>query len=395
VTVTAEETPKGARPQPARRRRGHGEGHIHQRADGRWEARIDLGYAGGKRRRKSLYGDTRREVLQKLEQAKADLREGLDLPPARLTVETFLGQWLAEARSARGARTVERYATLVRLHILPRIGHIRLAQLRPQHVQRLQDELLAAGLAPRTVIKVRDVLSVACRRAERWRIIPRNPVPLVDPPRVRESEERALSREEAQRFIEAIRGDRLEALYLVALALGVRRGEALGLRWADVDWKSGTLTVERQLQRVEHGGGRQLLDAKTRAGRRVIVLPEVAVRKLEEHRQRQDLERQEAGARWQETGHVFTSTVGTPIEPRNVNRAFDVLRSSLGLQELKLHGLRHSATSLYLALGVPPHVVQRIVGRADPRTTMRVYAHATDDDRRRAAELMDEALRTA
>ena len=304
----------------------------------------------------------------------------------------YLDQWLEQAAPARGARTMARYATVVRLDLKPRLGAIRLSQLGPQHVERLQRDLLAAGLAPRTVIKVRDVLSGALRQAERWRLIGRNPVQFVEPPRVADTESRVLDRAEAVRFIEAIRGDRLEALYLVAVALGIRRGEALGLRWEDVDWEHGTIRLRQQLQRVEHGGGRQLLDPKSRAGRRTIVLPEAALRKLREHQRRQDEDRLKAGARWQEMGLVFSSTIGTPMEPRNLNRAWYSLRRRIGIPDLKLHGLRHSATSLYLALGVPPHVVQAIIGHADPAVTMSVYAHVSDADRRQAARLMDRAI---
>ena len=122
------------------------------------------------------------------------------------------------------------------------------------------------------------------------------------------------------------------------------------------------------------------------------MLPEAALRKLREHQRRQDEDRLKAGARWQEMGLVFSSTIGTPMEPRNLNRAWYSLRRRIGIPDLKLHGLRHSATSLYLALGVPPHVVQAIIGHADPAVTMSVYAHVSDADRRQAARLMDRAI---
>jgi integrase len=341
-----------------------------------------------------VYGKTRREVVEKLDGLRGSAREGLAVASGRQTVGSFLDEWLVEAEPARGARTMARYRTVARLYLKPRLGYLKLSQIGPQHIQALQRELLSAGLAPRTVLKVRDVLSGALGQAERWRLISRNPVELVELPKVHEVERRVLTRVEAIGFLEAIRGNRLEALYLVALALGLRRGEALGLKGKDdVDWTEGAIRVRRQLQRVEHGGGRQLLDTKSRAGVRTMYLPEIALAKLREHLQRQNDERLEAGERWQEHGLVFPSTVGTPMEPRNLNRAWDALRKRLGMPDLKLHGLRHSAASLYLALGVPPHVVQGIIGHADPSTTMTVYAHVNDADRREAARLMNEALR--
>jgi integrase len=322
---------------------------------GTWTFAHDLPAGPGGKRRQFRAGGfaTEREARKAMQESIAQVKRGTWVEDSRLTVGAYLDQWLEQAAPARGARTMARYATVVRLYLKPRLGAIRLSQLGPQHVERLQRDLLAAGLAPRTVIKVRDVLSGALRQAERWRLIGRNPVQFVDPPRVAETESRVLDRAEAVRFIEAIRGDRLEALYLVAVALGIRRGEALGLRWEDVDWEHGTIRLRQQLQRVEHGGGRQLLDPKSRAGRRTIVLPEAALRKLREHQRRQDEYRLKAGARWQEMGLVFSSTIGTPMEPRNLNRAWYSLRRRIGIPDLKLHGLRHSATSCILPSACP------------------------------------------
>lgn len=381
-------------------RRSHGEGGIRQRPDGRWEATIDLGVVDGKRRRKYLYGKTRREVARKLDDARGQVRGGGAPAPERLTVGVYLDTWLETVKKdAVGPRTYARNEEVIRLHLKPSLGHLKLKQLHGQDVLKLQKALRDRGLAPRTVLKVRSVLADALTDAKRQHLILNNPVEDVDPPRVEgddsveeEDEPRILDRSEARAFIEAVRGDRLEALYLVAMALGVRKGEALGLKWTDLDWDSGALRIRRQLQRIERGQGRRLLDTKTRAGRRNIYLPAFALATLQRHRERQDIERALAAGRWQDHGLIFPSTVGTPLEPRNLNRTWDALRRRLGLADLTLHGLRHSATSLYLALGVPPHVVQGIVGHADMRTTMQVYAHVTDDDRKSAARLLDAAL---
>lgn len=385
-------------------RRGRKEGSIFKRADGRWSAQLDLGYAGGKRNRKVFYGHTRAEVSKKLDEARALVRDGLQIPAERYTVGQLISEWLDDTASDRAARTNERYRTMAELHVLPHVGHLRLRQFGPQDIENLQKTLRVAGLAPRTILKARTILSGALGRAERWRLIPRNPVDLEPGPQVKKAVRRILSRTEARRFIDLVRGDRLEALYLVVIAMGVRRGEALGLRWRDVDWAEGSIEIVQQLQRIEHGGGRKLLETKTDAGQRKIYLPPIAVAKLIEHRDRQEVERAQAGEIWQDYGLVFASIYGTPMEPRNLNRSFAEVRKNLqadsqpgeplvmGIPDLTLHGLRHSATSLYLALGVPPHVVQSIIGHTDPAVTLGIYAHALNDDHRSAAALMDEAL---
>lgn len=162
--------------------------------------------------------------------------------------------------------------------------------------------------------------------------------------------------------------------------------------WSDIDWERGTVTIRRQLQRLQDRTGLKLLEPKY-SSRRVLVLPPFVIDKLKEHQERQQTDRELAGEYWQEQGLVFPSLYGTPLDPRNLQRDFAKLRKAAGIPDLTLHGLRHSATSLYLALSIPPHVVQAIMGHADPNVTLAVYAHAHDEEHRKAAAAMGEALR--
>ena len=252
-------------------RRGRGEGAIYKRSDGRWTAQVDVGYQGAKRLRKYIYGATRREVQEKLASVQGTVQKGLPLPPERLTVGRYLEQWLeGSARQRLRPNTFASYADTVRRHLVPEMGRLPLAKLSPVDVQGLMATKAAAGLSPRTVQYVRAVLRVALNQALKWGLVARNVASLVDGPRVRHQEVKPLTPEEAGLLLEAAKGDPFEALYVLALAAGLRRGELLGLPWSAVDLDRGTLRVSQTLQRIE--GRLQIVEPKTDKSRRSIHL---------------------------------------------------------------------------------------------------------------------------
>ena len=200
-----------------------------------------------------------------------------------------------------------------------------------------------------------------------------------------------LTPEQARAFLEAASGDRLEALYTVALAVGLRQGEALGLRWDDVDLEAGTLTVRHALQRV--GGRLRLVEPKTRLSLRNIALPPMVVAALRAHRSRQLQERLWAGSRWQEHDYVFASTIGTPLDGTNVTHRLQAILLTAGLPRQRFHDLRHACASLLLALGVHPRVVMETLGHSQISLTMNTYGHVLPSLQRDAADRMDRLLR--
>jgi integrase len=371
-------------------RRGHGEGLIHKRKDGRWEARIDLGFdLEGKRRRKSVYGRTRREVGAQLTQLLSDKQKGLPIPVNdRLTLQQFMDHWLTEvARPNLRASTFATYESHTRNHILPALGHTALQHLTPQEVQTFVNYKLEKGLAPRTVADMHAVLRTALAQALKWNLVARNVAALVDSPRIPKKQLNYLTPEQARQFMDSIKGSRWECLYITAISLGLRRGEALGLKWEDVDLDKAVLTVKRAAQRVDHK--LQLVELKTKSAYRSINLPAFTVAALRSQYVRQLEERLLAGTRWQETGLVFTTSVGTPIEPRNYKRAFDSALEKAGLEHMRIHDMRHTAASLLLAQGVPPKVISEILGHARVSITLDIYSHLYEPMRKEAAEKMD------
>jgi integrase len=222
-------------------------------------------------------------------------------------------------------------------------------------------------------------------------IVPRNVAAFVDPPRSAKSEPVTFSQEQARSFLEAVRNDRLEALFTVAASIGLRQGEILGLMLPDVDIVAGTLTVRAALQRVNKKLVR--VEPKSQSGRRTINLPGVAVSAIVAHLGRREQDRIWAGDRWHETGYIFTTSIGTPIDARSVIRRFHAILKAAALPRMRFHDLRHSAATLLLAQGVSPRYITDLLGHSQVSFTMQTYAHVLAPVRKEVAAKMDEILR--
>lgn len=372
-------------------KRGQGEGSIYKRKDGRWAAVANLGYQNGKLKRKYYYGDTRKEASDKLTTGLNDLKKGIPIITERQTIKQFLERWLTDCvKPSVRPSTYISYDQQVRVHIAPSLGHFQLSQLTPQHIYKYMKERLAKGLSARTVGYHRRVLVIALGQAMKWGLVARNVAALTDPPRAKKYEIQPITPEQARAFLQATEGDRLEAFFTVALSLGLRRGEALGLRWIDVDLDARTLRINQQLQRLE--GRLQMSEPKTKTSRRVLDLPDILITKLREHRTRQLEDKLRTGSHWVETGLVFTTSVGTPIDPRNVKRRLDPLLKDAGMPHFRVHDIRHFAASLMLAQGVPLKVVSDILGHSQISTTADLYTHVLPSLRKEAIDLMDSIL---
>jgi integrase len=367
-------------------RRGHHEGTIRQRPDGTWEARLSLPNG----RRKSLYAKTRREVQDRLRAARRDADNGLYLTARRQTVATFLTRWLEDtAKPTLRPKTHHSYAQLVRLHILPAIGTVQLDQLTPQHVQRMMREMTARGLSPRTVQYTRAVLRRALGYALKWGLVTRNVATLVDPPRSVRKPVQPLTRDQARAFLAYAKehDDRLWPFFTTAVLTGLRQGELLGLRWADLDLNSATLRVTHTLQRID--GAWRFVEPKTRRSARTLSLPAMAALRIQ--KDRQGFERRAAGALWQDRELVFTTPKGTPLEPSNLNGRLHKLLDGAGMPRQGMHSLRHCCASLLLAHGVAPRVVMDQLGHAQISLTMDTYSHVMRD----AADALGTAFAAA
>jgi integrase len=377
-------------------RRASNEGTIRHRPDGRWEARVLLTGPDGIRRRRSLLARSEADVLAKLQAARQAEVTGRPVPPARLTVATFLDDWLRDAVVPNlRPSTVRSYRGIVDTHLKPGLGRHRLVRLTPQQVQAFLNAKAASGLAPQTVSYIRSVLRTALGDAERWGLVGRNVAKLAEPPRVPRRELRPLTPDQARTFLDAIRDDRLEALYLVAIGTGLRQGEILGLSWADVDLEASTLTVRQALQRVD--GVLTIIEPKSVSSHRTVAMPNFVRDALRRHRTRQREERLLAGSRWRPDDRdlVFRSSIGTPLDGIAVTRRFQRLLQETDLPRQRFHDLRHACASLLLAQGVSPRVVMETLGHSDIRLTMNRYSHVVPELGRSAADRLDALLTPA
>ena len=376
----------------ANKKRGNMEGSIVYRSDGRYMARYTVHTAEGPKR-KALYGRTRAEVAAKLTKAMADRDGGLAFEAGNLTVGEYLDTWLTDSlRGTVRESTRVRHEINIRVHIAPALGRVKLKSLTPAHVRGLHCEKLDAGLAPATVRKIHLTLHKALSQAVTDGLIPRNAA-AVPAPRPTPKEMNPLSAEEARALLEAAReiGDRFEALYVLAVTAGLRRGELLGLRWEDADLERGTLRISRAL--VREGSSYRSSSTKTKRGRRSIRLTPRAVSALKAHRKRQLEEKIKFAGLWKDHGLIFATQAGTFVNPENlINRSFKPLLKRAGLPEIRFHDLRHTCATLLLGGGVHPKLVQELLGHATIAMTLDTYSHFLPSMGDHTAKAMEAAL---
>ena len=376
------------------KRRGKGEGSIYQRDDGLWVGAIDLGWIDGKRSRKVVNGKTRAEVVSRIRDIQPALAQGLTLAPDRLTVEKYLTNWVSKRIPGTvSPRTEALYLRAVTDYINPSIGKVRLTRLAPSDVSRMLIDLEARGYSPSTRRMARATLRRALRFAEQDGLLARNVAAIAEGPKMDHREGRSLSADQAQAFLEAVTDNRLEAAYVLTLALGLRRGEILGLSWDDVVQAEGAvvLTIRRQL--VRDKSGVHLDDLKTVGSRRTLHLSAPLVEVLQRHQARQEAEELVRGKRWHnEWDLIFTSTIGTPLDPEQFGKTVPKICEAAGLGHWSIHELRHSCASLLIAMEVPLEVVSEQMGHASIRVTKDVYGHLMPKARAKAAEAMRSVL---
>jgi integrase len=283
------------------------------------------------------------------------------------------------------------YERVVRLHICPTLGGTKLSALTPAQVQALYRAKLDEGLAPKSVKHVHTTLHRALRQAVRWGLVPRNVAAEADPPRVRTPEMSPLSPTQARTLLEAARGNRLEALNVLAVTTGMRQGELLGLGWEDVDLEAGVARVRRTLTLAK--GGPHLTEPKTRGSRRSIRLTTSAAEALERHRERQEDERSAAGEKWQYHGLVFRTKRGTPIRRDNLHdKYWKPLLRRAGLPDIRFHDLRHTCATILLTKGVHPKIVSEMLGHSSVSITLDTYSHVIPGLGDVAVRAMEDAL---
>ncbi|HEX3782719.1 MAG TPA: site-specific integrase [Pseudonocardiaceae bacterium] len=367
------------------RRHANGQGSISQRKDGRWEAAFWSLTTSGVRKRIRLYGQTHAEAHAKLTEAKAKAQRGIPSPDKAWRLGEYLDYWLEQVVQPNRRRgTYAQCETITRLYLKPGIGQYHLTRLSVPVVQAYLNRHLADGHSAATAHVIKKVLSAALTNAERQELVSRNVARLVELPRVEAAETHPWSIEEANQFLAAAKAHVWYPAFLLLIVYGLRRGEVLGLRWQDVDFAADELHIRQQFQRVGH----ELFQGplKTRAARRDLPLLGSVVDVLRHHHDHR------VTPPAPDHDLVFTTSAGTPIEPRNFVRTFQQICRQHQLRIIKVHGLRHTAATMLKKLGVPAREAQLIMGHARVATTQELYQHGDMDTRRDALDRIGAVL---
>jgi integrase/predicted RNA-binding Zn-ribbon protein involved in translation (DUF1610 family) len=347
------------------------------------------------RRRQTKGGFTTRKACQAaMSKALVAVAQASFVPASRLTLREFLlDEWLPTVQGTLRPTTYERYRGLCEVDIIPRLGSVQLQKLSASQMNSLYAYLLkegrvrgSGGLSRASVFYVHAVLHRACRDAVRWGRLTANPAACADPPKAsaEHSEQAVWNAEQLQAFLVSVADDRLFALWRLLAMTGMRRGEALGLRWEDLDMEQGLVSIRRAL--VPVNGVAQISEPKTPRSRRTIALDPETLKALQNHAARQADKRSASGEAWLESGYVFVRDNGQELQPWVVSRAFRQYARAACLPQIRLHDLRHTYATLALATGINPRIVSGRLGHASVALTLDVYSHVLPQQDREAAE---------
>ena len=319
----------------------------------------------------------------------SELQGGGYLEPSKVTLAQFLDRWLNHIKSQVSPRSHERYAEIVRTHIIPSLGAVPLIKLRADQVSEFYSKALASGrrdgkggFSPRTVHHIHRILKQALTQAVRWQTLARNPAN-VDPPRVEKKQMQTLDADETITLIEAARGTNLFLPVLLGALCGLRRGEITALRWRSVDLDHGQLAVVASTEQTEEG----VREKETKSGKdRTVVLPSILTDELRQHRVRQTEGLLRIGVRLTDNQHVVAREDGEPIQPRSLTHAFIKFLRRRGLQHIRLHDLRHTHATHMLKAGIHPKIAQERLGHSSVGVTIDLYSHVLPGMQERGRE---------
>lgn len=376
----------------ARKRSVHGSGSVYQRkSDGRWVAKFKVEETG---RYKLLYASTEKEAYKKLEDAQYEQKQGILVTGPQQTVKQFLGYWIEDVHKPPVIRigTYEMYRTVINKYLIPGLGHIKLQKLTTQQIQSFYGKEIKKGVSAGRIKYINSVLHNALGHAKRIKLIHVNVSEDIELSPVEEHEIEPLTPEQAQMLLQKVWEHHLEALLMLALTTGMRKGEILGLRWQDIDLPEGVLQIRRTLGYFAHHGFVEG-EPKTKKSKHKITLPQFVIDALKRHRALQLERRLQVGSTWVNKDLVFSNKEGDFIVPRTLNNHFNRLLKDIGLPHIRFHDLRHSAATLLLSMGVDMKVIQEILGHSSYLMTANIYSHVLPSMQKEAMDKMDDMFR--
>lgn len=374
---------------PKRDKAPNGSGSISERKDGRFDCSLPIWSPTGTKYLRTTK-KTRTEADRWLTEKKYERDRGLllDFDADKLTVEAYLLRWLEySVKHSVGPLTYQGHEWAVRAHIVPALGNVKLGKLTPAHVQGLYAEKISSGMGAGTVRNLHKTLRKALSQARRWRLVHHNAAEDADPPAYRPAEWKSWTATEARAFLKACEGDRLEALWHLALRTGMREGELLALRWTDVDFEAGLVRVRRA---VTVRGEVRFTATKSGRGRPVKIALGLS-RRLALYRTRQ-LKERIRNPLWQDQDLVFPGPRGDVLRRQSLVQRYERLVREAGVRRIKFHELRHTAASLMMEAALPPKVVSETLGHSTVKLTLDTYSHVSPAMQDAAAQRMDNLL---
>lgn len=370
-------------------------GHITKRAKNSYSIVIPLGTdpTTGKRKQQwvSIKG-TKKDAENTLAELLHQIDTGTFAKPGKTTLKDYLERWLKDyAKPNLSPRSYERYESIARVHLIPSLGNIPLTQLKPAHIQKLYASGLNKALSPRSVRYHHVVLHKALQTALKWGLVSRNAADSVDVPKARRPEMQIWDHDDIMRFLEAAKSTPYHALFHLALFTGMRRGELLALKWSDVDLILGQISVNRSLAQL-NDGTYVFTEPKSAKSRRNIALPPSTTLLLNEHQQKQRLDRVMLGMLWSSDTLVFSNSEGKPWRPNSISRAWETTARRAGVKVIRFHDARHTHASIMLKQGIHPKIVQERLGHSSIAITLDTYSHVSPGLQQAAAKSFDESF---
>ncbi|NLL89474.1 MAG: site-specific integrase [Firmicutes bacterium] len=360
---------------------------LFKRKDGRWSAQVFVGIVDGKRKYRTVYGETQAEVRQKTSLISAQVQRRTYIEPSNVTAEMYLTDWVETLDSVR-ANTRESYDMVVRNYLTPYLGQVKLQELGALDIRKMLAALERQGLAPRTREYAYSVLNAALNDAVLWDAISINPCTKIKRPHVPDHEITPLTEGESKKLLETALElkEPFYALYVLALTTGMRASELLGLQWRDIDFANSRLAVRRVLVK----DSLEFSEPKTKLARRSITLTDLAVNALKKHAEEQ-AKIGNTKSNWSNTsGLVFCDSLGGPMRYQNlIRRHFKPLLMKAELRDIRFHDLRHTCASLLLQAGEHPKIVQELLGHSKISITMDLYSHSIPSMQKETARKMD------
>lgn len=383
-------------------KRGNGEGSVCRRPDGRWQGSITIGRDDrGRLIRKYFYGKTRKETSEKLNRAIEELRDNRFINKSdNPTVEQWCHEWLwSYKRNSVKQKTFDQYETILRTHIIPDIGDIRLADLKTMHIQRIINKMYDSGLSHRTIEVMKIVMHAALKQAQRNKLVSENVCENVVLPRKQPKHIRVLNEDEQTKLIAALKDNYIGRGLLFALYTGMRRGEVLALKWSDYDKNEKTISITKALSRVRtynKDGNKTMLTVttpKTDTSIRTVPLIDKAVELLAEHKRKQERYMELVGDYYTDNDLIFSSSRGDYLDPGNFNRKLNKTVKKIGIAQISPHALRHSFATRGLEAEVSLKAMQELLGHSSITVTGDIYTHILKEQKRKEISKLNDVFK--